>query len=66
MAIMFATCSTVSRHISRRLRRVDAEAFEFGAGGGFAGAELHAAVGDEVERGDPLGDARGCVVVRAA
>ena len=48
------------------LHGVDVEAFEFGAGGGFAGAELDAAVGDEVERGDFLGDTRGGVVARAA
>ncbi len=64
IASMFATCSTVFAPHRAALRRVDVEAFEFGAGRGFAGAELDAAVRDEVERGDALGDARGRVVVR--
>jgi hypothetical protein len=47
----------------RALRRpVDAEALELGAARGLAGAELDAAVGDEVERRDGLGDARGVLV----
>ena len=44
------------------LGRVDAEALELGARGGLAGAPVDAAVGDEVERGDALGDARRVVV----
>src|SRR5262249_57242985 len=39
------------------LGAVDAEAAELGVGGRLAGAELDAAVGEEVERGDALGDA---------
>ena len=41
----------------------DAEAAELLFGGGFARAELDAAVGEEVEGGDALGDACGVVVV---
>ena len=40
------------------MRHVDAERPEFGDAGAFAHAELDAAVGDEVEAGDFLGDAR--------
>ena len=40
---------------------VDAERRQFGDRGALAHAELAAAVGQEIERGDPLGDARGMV-----
>ena len=42
----------------------DIEAAELHQGGALAGAEFDAAVGDEIERGDALGDARGVVVFR--
>jgi hypothetical protein len=40
----------------------DAEALELGARGGLPGAPLHAAVGDEIEGGQTLGDARRVIV----
>ncbi len=42
----------------------DIEAAELHQRSAFAGAELDAAVGDQVERGDALGDAGGMIVVR--
>src|SRR4030095_4969914 len=44
------------------LRRIDAEALELEARGGFARAELHAPVRDEIERGDARRDLRGMAV----
>jgi hypothetical protein len=41
-----------------------AEAFDLGQGRALARAELDAAVGDQVQRGNALGDARGVVVLR--
>jgi hypothetical protein len=41
---------------------LDAEALELRARGGLAGAPVHPAVGDQVQRGDALGDAGGRVV----
>ena len=41
--------------------RVDPERVELGRRGPFAGAELDASAGQDVERGDPLRDARGMV-----
>jgi hypothetical protein len=38
--------------------RIDVEAAEFGDRGALTGAEFHPAVGQMVQRGDPLGDAR--------
>ena len=46
------------------LGRVDPEAFQLGSRGALAGAELDAAVRDQVEGGDPLGDLRREVVAR--
>src|SRR3954452_4455990 len=43
---------------------VDAEALELGAARGLAGPELDPPVGDQVERGDGLGDTRGMLVSR--
>ena len=42
----------------------DIEAAELHQGGALAGAEFDAAVGDEIERGDALGDARRVIVFR--
>src|SRR5581483_7152458 len=44
------------------LRGIDAEALQLCEGGRLAGAPVHAAVRDEIERGDALGHARGMVV----
>ena len=46
-------------------RAVDQEAAQLGGRGRLAGAEVHAAVGDEVERGHPLGHPRRVVDRRA-
>ena len=59
---MSAVCSTASAHIAFFSLGIDAEALELDARGRFAGAPVDAAVGDEVERGDALGDAGGMVV----
>src|SRR5207249_4989119 len=45
-------------HAARGLAVGDAEALELGRGGAAAGAELEAALGEVVEHGDALGDAR--------
>ena len=46
------------------LRGRDPEAFQLGARGRLARAEIHASLGDEVQGGDALGDSRGVVVAR--
>ncbi len=57
--------SSASSHIVALVRGVDAEAAELAHRRRLAGAELHAAVGDQVERRHALGDP-GRVVDRAA
>ena len=62
---MLAHCSTASRHASRFSSvEADVEAAELQQRRALAGAELDAAVRDEVERRDALGDARRVVVAR--
>ncbi len=64
MAIMLAHCSTASRQALRLSATRHAVAAELEQGRALAGAQLDPAVGDQVERGDALGDARRVVVAR--
>ena len=59
---MLATCSTVSRHMARRSSGSMPKPSSSAREADSPGAEVRAAVRDEVERGDALGDARGMVV----
>ena len=63
---MLVHCSTPSRHIRALLDRIEAdiEAAELHQRRAFAGAEFDAAVGDEIERRDALGDPRRVIVFR--
>ena len=58
----------LDRFVPRRALLGDRHAIaaEFEERRGFAGAEFDAAVGDEIERGDALGDAGRMIVARAA
>ena len=58
---MRVIASIASIHMLALARPVDQEAAELRRRRGLAGAEVHPAVGDEVERGDPFGDPRGMV-----
>ena len=59
---MFATCSVVSRHIARRSAGVTPKPSSSAREADSPGAPLHPAVGDEVEGGEALRDARRVVV----